>query len=194
MPPLASAARPPARTVLAGVGCDTFVVVVAMNPCPCGDHGDPRRSCMCGAGAVSRDQQESTAVQTETANRRLSAGVQSGHAPQLGRSRTASSRAESRYPRRAGVRLAGAIRFRCAGMSSRGEASEAQAEAWRAASCPSGSWERMRLRRSDDPRARSLTVPEAVGIVWPQPLPTAPPAIPTVQTPVRRDVHARAPA
>jgi magnesium chelatase family protein len=33
-----------------------FTLVGAMNPCPCGYFGDPRRACTCAAGAVSRYQ------------------------------------------------------------------------------------------------------------------------------------------
>jgi magnesium chelatase family protein len=33
-----------------------FCLVGAMNPCPCGYHGDPRRACTCAASAVSRYQ------------------------------------------------------------------------------------------------------------------------------------------
>ena len=33
-----------------------FTLVAAMNPCPCGYYGDPRRACTCAAGAVSRYQ------------------------------------------------------------------------------------------------------------------------------------------
>ena len=33
-----------------------FTLIAAMNPCPCGYHGDPRRACTCAAGAVNRYQ------------------------------------------------------------------------------------------------------------------------------------------
>ena len=33
-----------------------FTLVGAMNPCPCGYHGDPGRACTCAAGAVARYQ------------------------------------------------------------------------------------------------------------------------------------------
>jgi magnesium chelatase family protein len=33
-----------------------FTLIAAMNPCPCGYHGDPRRACSCAASAVSRYQ------------------------------------------------------------------------------------------------------------------------------------------
>ena len=33
-----------------------FTLVAAMNPCPCGFHGDPRRACSCAASAVARYQ------------------------------------------------------------------------------------------------------------------------------------------
>jgi magnesium chelatase family protein len=42
-----------------------FTPVGAMNPCPCGYHGDPRRACTCAAGAVSRYQQKSTGDQSK---------------------------------------------------------------------------------------------------------------------------------
>ena len=34
----------------------SFTLVAARNPCPCGYHGDPRRSCTCSPGAVLRYQ------------------------------------------------------------------------------------------------------------------------------------------
>jgi Magnesium chelatase, subunit ChlI len=51
------------------VDCDAFVLLGAMNPCPCGFFGDPRRACTCGPSAVSRrcsfrfQKQESTGGQ-----------------------------------------------------------------------------------------------------------------------------------
>jgi magnesium chelatase family protein len=38
------------------VDCDAFVLIAAMNPCPCGFNGDPRRTCSCAASAVARYQ------------------------------------------------------------------------------------------------------------------------------------------
>jgi len=38
-------------------GCDAFVLIAAMNPCPCGYQGDTRRACSCAPGATSRYQQ-----------------------------------------------------------------------------------------------------------------------------------------
>jgi hypothetical protein len=38
----------------------------AMNPCPCGYYGDPRRACSCAPGAIGRYQKrESTGAQAE---------------------------------------------------------------------------------------------------------------------------------
>jgi threonine/homoserine/homoserine lactone efflux protein len=32
------------------------ILIAAMNPCPCGYYGDPRRACSCAPGAISRYQ------------------------------------------------------------------------------------------------------------------------------------------
>src|SRR5215210_2064284 len=46
------------------VDCDAFVLVAAMNPCPCGYYGDPRRACSCAPGAIGRYQKrQSTRTQ-----------------------------------------------------------------------------------------------------------------------------------
>jgi len=37
-------------------GCDYFVLVAAMNPCPCGYYGDPVRECTCSLANVLRYQ------------------------------------------------------------------------------------------------------------------------------------------
>ena len=42
--------------MLAGVDCDVFVLIAAMNPCPCGYSGDPVRECRCTSSAVARYQ------------------------------------------------------------------------------------------------------------------------------------------
>ena len=34
-----------------------FMLVAAMNPCPCGYYGDPRRECRCGTNAVQKYRQ-----------------------------------------------------------------------------------------------------------------------------------------
>lgn len=47
-------ARSSVQRELPWVDCDAFVLIAAMNPCPCGYFGDPRRSCSCAASAVSR--------------------------------------------------------------------------------------------------------------------------------------------
>ena len=31
-----------------------FMLVAAMNPCPCGHHGDPKRNCRCSSGQIER--------------------------------------------------------------------------------------------------------------------------------------------
>jgi magnesium chelatase family protein len=36
--------------------CDHFVFFAAMNPCPCGYHGDPVRECTCSMSTVTRYQ------------------------------------------------------------------------------------------------------------------------------------------
>ncbi len=33
-----------------------FTLIAAMNPCPCGYFGDPRRACSCAPGAIGRYQ------------------------------------------------------------------------------------------------------------------------------------------
>jgi predicted ATPase with chaperone activity len=50
------AAAQAARTVHQWVDCDAFVLIAAMNPCPCGYFGDPRRACSCATGAIGRYQ------------------------------------------------------------------------------------------------------------------------------------------
>jgi len=49
----APAAAPPARRELPGAGCDAFVLIAAMNPCPCGYYDDPRRARSCAPGVIS---------------------------------------------------------------------------------------------------------------------------------------------
>jgi hypothetical protein len=51
-----AAAAPSIQTLLERVDCDAFVLIAAMNPCPCGYYGDPRRACSCAPGAISRYQ------------------------------------------------------------------------------------------------------------------------------------------
>ncbi|MEJ5308161.1 MAG: ATP-binding protein [Anaerolineae bacterium] len=36
------------------VDCGYFVLVAAMNPCPCGHYGDPERQCTCASGMIQR--------------------------------------------------------------------------------------------------------------------------------------------
>ena len=36
----------------------TFMLVAAMNPCPCGYYGDPKRECRCSPGQVERYRQK----------------------------------------------------------------------------------------------------------------------------------------
>jgi len=44
-----------------------FTLLAAMNPCPCGYYGDPRRACTCAPGAIARYQKrESTGAQTRS--------------------------------------------------------------------------------------------------------------------------------
>ncbi|MBW3633910.1 MAG: ATP-binding protein [Chloroflexi bacterium] len=42
--------------MLCGVDCDAFALIAAMNPCPCGYYGGPRRACSCAPGAIGRYQ------------------------------------------------------------------------------------------------------------------------------------------
>src|SRR5215210_93797 len=42
----------PIQSVRLGVACDPFALTAAMNPCPCGYVGDPRRACTCALGAI----------------------------------------------------------------------------------------------------------------------------------------------
>jgi magnesium chelatase family protein len=43
-----------------------FTLIAAINPCPCGYYGDPRRACSCAPGAIGRYQKrQSTGVQAK---------------------------------------------------------------------------------------------------------------------------------
>jgi predicted ATPase with chaperone activity len=44
------------RRELRRVYCDHFVLIGAMNPCPCGWYGDPVKECTCSNSMVSRYQ------------------------------------------------------------------------------------------------------------------------------------------
>jgi predicted ATPase with chaperone activity len=62
----AAAAAPSIQTLLERVDCDAFALIAAMNPCPCGCYGDPRRACTCAPGAIGRYQKrQSTGSQEE---------------------------------------------------------------------------------------------------------------------------------
>src|SRR5215207_8212998 len=43
-----------AETMPPGVGCDALVLIAATKPCPCGNHGDPRRACTFAPGVIGR--------------------------------------------------------------------------------------------------------------------------------------------
>jgi len=51
---LGPAATRRSRRMPLRVDCDAFVLIAAMNPCPCGYSGDPRRACTCAPGAIGR--------------------------------------------------------------------------------------------------------------------------------------------
>jgi magnesium chelatase family protein len=48
--------QPPPRTEPQWVVCDHFVLIAAMNPCPCGYYGDPERECTCSQQMITRYQ------------------------------------------------------------------------------------------------------------------------------------------
>jgi magnesium chelatase family protein len=48
-----AATLPLQRTGLRRVDCDAFVLIGALNPCPCGYFGDPVRECTCSMSMVS---------------------------------------------------------------------------------------------------------------------------------------------
>src|SRR5215204_4080999 len=56
--PPASATAPQDERLFPWVDCDAFVLIAAMNPCPCGYYGDPRRACSRAPGAIGRYQDQ----------------------------------------------------------------------------------------------------------------------------------------